>query len=309
MLAKQVPIRARAGNKIQRKPGERIFDAANLVFFVLLTFLMVYPFWNMVVISFVDYGDYVRNPFMVWPTSPTIQAYQFIFSSNELLNSMAVTILVTAVGTALNMFVTVGAAYALSKKELPFRDFLLSAFLFTMFFSGGLVPYYILVRQQLQMADTLWVMILPVLVNVWNLIIIKNFFVSLPASLEESARIDGANDITILLYIIVPISMPVIATFLLFYGVERWNEWYQASLFIRDKSLYPLQLLLREIVVRNVDISSMVEGYQATQGNRFVHNEAIKMASIVVATTPIVIVYPFLQKYFAKGVMVGAIKS
>ncbi|MDR3121643.1 MAG: carbohydrate ABC transporter permease [Clostridiales bacterium] len=297
------------GSYFQKSAGERIFDAVNVLFFTVLTFVMVFPFWNMLVISFVDYGDYVKNPFMVWPRNPTIQAYKFIFSSDELLNSMWVTVIVTVCGTALNMLVTLGAAYALSKKELPFRNFLLSMFLFTMFFSGGLVPYYVLVRQQLQMADTLWVMVLPVLVNIWNLIIIKNFFVNLPASLEESARIDGANDITILLWIVIPVSMPVIATFILFYGVERWNEWYQASLFIRDKALYPLQLLLREIVVRNVDISSMVEGYQATEGNRFVHNEAIKMASIVVATIPIVAVYPFLQKYFAKGVMIGAIKA
>lgn len=298
-----------ASNAIKRTVGEKVFDSVNIFILVLLTFVMVFPFWNMVVISFVDYGDYVKNPFMLWPTNPTIEAYRFIFSSNELLNSMLITVIVTVLGTAMNMAVTVGAAYALSKQDMPFRNALLSLFLFTMFFSGGLVPYYILIRQQLHLADSIWVMILPVLLNVWNLIIIKNFFVGLPVSLEESARIDGANDMTILLRIVIPISMPVIATFILFYGVERWNEWYQASLFIREKSLYPLQLLLREIVVRNVDISSMVEGYQATMGNKFVHNEAIKMASIVVATVPIVAVYPFLQKHFAKGVMVGAIKS
>ena len=205
------------------------------------------------------------------------------------------------------MICSVTGAYALSKRRMPGRNIFLTLILVTMFFNGGIVPNFLLIKD-LGIYDTIWSMILPTMINAWYLIIMKNYFTGLPEALEESARIDGANDIKILFQIILPISMPIIATFTLFYGVDRWNEWWNAMMYINDTRKYPLQLLLRNLIVKNFSSASMATAY-AQDSADFVAKENIKMATAVVAIVPITLVYPFLQKYFAKGVMVGAIKS
>lgn len=283
------------------------FTVFNYTFFVIIALLMIFPLWNVIIISLTDYQEYVANPLMLFPKEITMEAYDYIFANDDLLTSLKVTVTVTLVGTIGSMAISVAGAYALSKKRMPGRNLFLTLILITMFFNGGIVPNFLLVKD-LGIYDTIWSMIFPTMVNAWYLIIMKNYFTGLPEALEESARIDGANDLKILFRIILPISMPIIATFTLFYGVDRWNEWWNAMMYINDTRKYPLQLLLRNLIVKNFSSASMATAY-AQNSAEFVAKENIKMATAVVAILPITVVYPFLQKYFAKGVMVGAIKS
>lgn len=284
-----------------------LFSTLNYAFFVLISLVMLFPLWNVIVISLTDYREYVMNPLMLFPKQISWEAYNYIFSNNELLLALRVSVLTTLSGTAINMAVSVACAYALSKRHMPGRNLFLTLILFTMFFNGGIIPNFLLIKD-LGMYDTFWALILPNAINTWYLIIMKNYFANLPEALEESARIDGANDLIILFRIVLPISMPIIATFLLFYGVDRWNEWWSAMMYINDTKKYPLQLMLRNLIVMNFSSASMATSY-AQDNASFVAKENIKMATAVVAVVPIAVVYPFLQKYFAKGVMVGAIKS
>ena len=284
-----------------------LFSTLNYAFFVLISLVMLFPLWNVIVISLTDYREYVMNPLMLFPKQISWEAYNYIFSNNELLLALRVSVLTTLSGTAISMAVSVACAYALSKRHMPGRNLFLALILFTMFFNGGIIPNFLLIKD-LGMYDTFWALILPNAINTWYLIIMKNYFANLPEALEESARIDGANDLIILFRIVLPISMPIIATFLLFYGVDRWNEWWSAMMYINDTKKYPLQLMLRNLIVMNFSSASMATSY-AQDNASFVAKENIKMATAVVAVVPIAVVYPFLQKYFAKGVMVGAIKS
>lgn len=284
-----------------------LFSVLNYSFFVIVSLLMVFPLWNVIVISFTDYQEYVVNPLMLFPKNISLEAYRYIFANNDLLISLRITVMVTLIGTVSSMLFSITGAYALSKRRMPGRNLFLTLILVTMFFNGGIVPNFLLVKD-LGIYDTIWSMILPTMINTWYLIIMKNYFAGLPEALEESARIDGANDIKILFQIVLPISMPIIATFTLFYGVDRWNEWWNAMMYINDTRKYPLQLLLRNLIVKNFSSASMATAY-AQDSADFVAKENIKMATAVVAIVPITVVYPFLQKYFAKGVMVGAIKS
>lgn len=284
-----------------------LFSTLNYAFFVLISLVMLFPLWNVIVISLTDYREYVMNPLMLFPKQISWEAYNYIFSNNELLLALRVSVLTTLSGTAISMAVSVACAYALSNRHMPGRNLFLTLILFTMFFNGGIIPNFLLIKD-LGMYDTFWALILPNAINTWYLIIMKNYFANLPEALEESARIDGANDLIILFRIVLPISMPIIATFLLFYGVDRWNEWWSAMMYINDTKKYPLQLMLRNLIVMNFSSASMATSY-AQDNASFVAKENIKMATAVVAVVPIAVVYPFLQKYFAKGVMVGAIKS
>ena len=284
-----------------------LFSTLNYAFFVLISLVMLFPLWNVIVISLTDYREYVMNPLMLFPKQISWEAYNYIFSNNELLLALRVSVLTTLSGTAISMAVSVACAYALSKRHMPGRNLFLTLILFTMFFNGGIIPNFLLIKD-LGMYDTFWALILPNAIYTWYLIIMKNYFANLPEALEESARIDGANDLIILFRIVLPISMPIIATFLLFYGVDRWNEWWSAMMYINDTKKYPLQLMLRNLIVMNFSSASMATSY-AQDNASFVAKENIKMATAVVAVVPIAVVYPFLQKYFAKGVMVGAIKS
>ena len=284
-----------------------LFSTLNYAFFVLISLVMLFPLWNVIVISLTDYREYVMNPLMLFPKQISWEAYNYIFSNNELLLALRVSVLTTLSGTAISMAVSVACAYALSKRHMPGRNLFLTLILFTMFFNGGIIPNFLLIKD-LGMYDTFWALILPNAINTWYLIIMKNYFANLPEALEESARIDGANDLIILFRIVLPISMPIIATFLLFYGVDRWNEWWSAMMYINDTKKYPLQLMLRNLIVMNFSSASMATSY-AQDNASFVAKENIKMATAVVAVVPIAVVYPFLQKYFAKGVMVGAVKG
>ena len=293
-------------NRSHRIKKISAFEVINYTFFTLVCIAMLFPLWNVILISFTDYRDYVLNPLMIFPGKITLEAYKYIFATDELLQSLFVTIKITLGGTAISMFISVPGAYTLSKKSLPGRSILNTMVIFTLFFNGGIIPNFLLIKK-LNLYNTLWALIIPMAINTWYLLIMRSYFSQLPSSLEESARIDGANDFTILYRIIVPISKPIIATFILFYGVERWNEWWHAMMYINDTKKYPLQLLLRNMIVQNYASAQMASQYRSSAS--FVSKENIKMATAVVATVPIVIVYPFLQKHFAKGILVGSIKG
>lgn len=284
------------------------FDYINIVFFIILGIIMMFPFWNVFVTSIVTEGEFYSTPFILWPKEVTFRWYEFIFANDKLITSFFVTVFVTVVGTIYSLFLTTTLAYGLSKKSLPGRNFFLTMIIITMFFDGGLIPYYMLIRN-LGFVNKIWVMIIPTGVNVWYFTLIKSFFNQIPVSLEESAKIDGASELRIFRSIILPLSKPTLATFALFYGVAYWNLWYPAMLYITDQKLFPLQLILRKIIVQSDKPASLLQAYSQTAGTTVIFEEGVKMATVMVATLPIVLVYPFLQKYFVKGIMLGSVKG
>jgi putative aldouronate transport system permease protein len=247
----------------------------------------------------------------LWPKRTTILAYQFIFSSDEIFNAAKNTVFITLVGTFLSIFVTLMLSYGLSKSFLPGGKLIHRLILLTMFLYSGLIPFFLLVRN-LRLTNNIMVNIFPEMVSLWNYLVIRSFFRQLPSSLEEAAIIDGAGWFTVFSRVVLPLSMPVIATFTLFYAVGYWNTWYNSMLFCDKNSLQTLQLLLRRMIVTNENMEKIRSNLVNVMGPGFramLYNESVKMACVVVATVPILVVYPFLQKYFAKGVMIGAIKG
>jgi putative aldouronate transport system permease protein len=286
-----------------------MFSIGNIVFFVILGLVMVFPLYKVFITSIITVGEYYASPLVLWPKEPTIESYRFIFATDEILTAARVTAIITLLGTFLSMLVTLTLAYALSKSFLPGGKFIHRMILVTMFLDSGLIPFFLMVRS-LGLNNNILVNIIPVLVSLWNYLVIRSFFKQLPQSLEEAALIDGAGWFTVFFRIVVPLSMPVIATFTLFYAVGYWNTWWNAMLFCNDKNLQTLQLFLRRLVVTNDAMDSIRTSYAELPGARSaVYNESIKMACCVIATFPILVVYPFLQKHFAKGVMIGAIKG
>ena len=300
--AKEIPApRTKKANRIQKFNA---FDAVLLILLTLLGLMIVYPFYNTILVSLVPQADYTRNPFMLWPERITWESYQFVFDSPLLLNSMGNSVKLALVGTVYNMILTVLMAYAFTK-PIPGRNFFRFYMVFTMYFGGGLVPFYLLIKA-LGLIDSFWVMVLPSGISVTYMLIIFSNMSALPKELEESAQLDGATDIKILFSIILPLTLPILATFSLYYMVERWNEWYNAMLFLKDTARWPLQLTLRNIISSANFIST-----QAMTGDVRppTYGEGIKMACIVVTVFPLMAVYPFLQRYFLTGLTLGAVKG
>lgn len=300
--AKEIPApRTKKANRIQKFNA---FDAVLLILLTLLGLMIVYPFYNTILVSLVPQADYTRNPFMLWPERITWESYQFVFDSPLLLNSMGNSVKLALVGTVYNMILTVLMAYAFTK-PIPGRNFFRFYMVFTMYFGGGLVPFYLLIKA-LGLIDSFWVMVLPSGISVTYMLIISSNMSALPKELEESAQLDGATDIKILFSIILPLTLPILATFSLYYMVERWNEWYNAMLFLKDTAGWPLQLTLRNIISSANFIST-----QAMTGDVRppTYGEGIKMACIVVTVFPLMAVYPFLQRYFLTGLTLGAVKG
>ncbi|MFI3200115.1 MAG: carbohydrate ABC transporter permease [Eubacteriales bacterium] len=292
--------------KIKKKERVTIFDIFLYILFGVLAVLTIYPFYNVVIISFSNtIASATYSPYLL-PYVIDLTAYKTILMDSAFVSALTTTLFVTIVGTTLNMTFSVVAAYVLSKKELLGRNFMLTAILFTMLFSGGMIPSYLVIKD-LGLVNNIWVMILPSLINTYYLIIMKNYFASLPVSLAEAARIDGANEFVILIKIYLPVSAPFMATFSLFYMVERWNEWWLAFIYINDQAIKPLQIYLREILVSfNSQLSTQAQSMLMGQK---VFVQSIQMAAIIVTMLPIVCVYPFVQKYFVKGIMIGSIKE
>lgn len=279
----------------------------EVIIYLILTFLaviMVIPFIYVIAASFAKESEIQTRPIFLWPNEPTFAAYEEVFDMSNMgptvIRSLIVSVLVTVIGTLINLFFTTTMAYGLSRSDLKGKKFLLNMVLFTMVVNGGMIPTFLLVKS-LGMYDTYSALILPGAISAYNMLIVRNFFIELPRELEEAASIDGCSDIGIFVKIALPLSMPCLATFGLFYAVGHWNNYFGALLYLDDQKKYPFQLVLRNIVMQSQDTSS--------NADQELPSDTLKMASIVIGTVPILCVYPFLQKHFAAGVMVGAVKG
>ena len=288
--------------------GSRIFDVCHYLLVTLVAITTIIPFIYIIGASFATEYEIATRPMFFIPQDVSFNAYRYIFSSNKILRGFGNSILITVCGTAINLFFTVTMAYALSKTRLRGRNFFLNMVIFSMFFSGGMIPGYIVIANILNLKNTYWSVLLPGAISAYNMMIVKNFFQGIPQELEESASIDGCTDLGVLWKIVLPLSLPVLATFGLFYAVGHWNAYFGAMIYMTGaKEKWPLQVLLRELII----MSNGTAGDMANMDADFVQppEQSIKMAVIVVSTVPIMCVYPFLQKYFVKGVMVGALKG
>lgn len=303
---------AKPKTKVKHSLGSRIFDVCNVAFFVIIALIMLFPFWNIIVISLTSNGEFMSKPFILFPEAPTLEAYKYIFSTPLFPRSYGITLIITISGTFLSTLVTSMLAYGLSKSTIRGYKFFMIYLLITMFFSGGLIPSYYNITKTLNLSNNLLALILPGSVSVFNFIVIRSFFKQLPVSLEESAKIDGANDFVILFKIIYPLSIPALATIAMFVAVGLWNSWFSAQLYMRNEKLYPLQLIIRNYVVRSAKPADMqnIEGLRDAAGKRLYLNETgVKMACAIASTLPLLVIYPFIQKYFEKGVTLGAVKG
>ncbi len=289
------------GNKIGQKTW---FDYINLVFTFLFALVILYPFYNSVLVSFTPQADYIKTPFMFFPKTLTLDSYYIVFESRVIFTGMGVTVLVTLLGVVYNMVLTVLLAYCFNK-EFPGKKFILYAIIFTMYFSGGLIPYYLLIKD-MNLMDKISSMILPTGVSIAYMTVMRKYFSALPEELEESAKIDGASEVVTLFQIILPLAMPMVVTFMLYYGIERWNEWWNGMLFIKSPFKQPLQLVLRGIIQST---GSQVMSSHLQEAGIVPFTDGVKMASIVVTMLPVMCVYPFLQKYFVQGLAIGAVKG
>jgi putative aldouronate transport system permease protein len=291
----------RKKNNITR--GGRVFNVINGTLLIIIALVCFLPFVNVISSSFASTQEVVSRRFILFPHTFSLDAYRYILSTPTLFKSLAVSIGVTGIGTLVSMVLTSLMAYGLSRRYLAGRNILNFMVVFTMLFSGGMIPTFLVVKA-FGLIDSYWSLILPVAINAFNLIIMRNFFQALPDSLEESAKMDGCSDFGVFLKIMLPLAMPSIATISLFYAVTYWNTYMTAILYINDSTKWPIQVLLRQIVI----VSS---GMQAEGSSVDVVPPAqtIKMAVIVIATVPMLIAYPFVQKYFVKGALVGSVKG
>lgn len=289
-----------------RKKGLRSIKPIDVVVFLFVTgfvLLILIPFINVVMISLTTEKEYLQTPILLFPKQPTFQNYKQLFESGTVLNGYKISFLILLIGVPLDLFLTSTLAYALSQKGFPGRKAVLVFILFTMLFNGGIVPLYLVVKQ-LGLTNSILSVVFTQAISTYNMILMLNYFSSLPVSLLESARLDGAGEWKILWRIVLPLSMPIIATMLLFYSVARWNEWYQAMLFIRSIDKSPLQTVLRRIIMDSMNTDLLQSG--DLDAVRF--STAIKMSAVMVTMVPVMCIFPFLQKHFVKGVMIGAIK-
>ena len=288
---------------------ETSFAVFNYIFMTLLCIICIYPLWYVLVASLSDpVLLYMQRGILVWPLGEwSIRGYQLVMENPNIPLGFRNTLIYLGVGTFINMLITTMAAYGLSRKDCYWNGKIMKLIAFTMYFAGGLIPFYLMVKN-MNLLDTYSGIILPVMVNTWNLIVMRTAFAGIPDSLEESARLDGANDWTILWRIFFPLAQATIAVIALFYSVGWWNNWFNPSIFLSSKSKYPLQLVLREILLKN-DTSAMTQVGSIGQSQQEQYRMLVKYCTIIVATVPILIVYPFLQRYFVKGVMVGSIKG
>jgi putative aldouronate transport system permease protein len=284
--------------------GSRVFDVLNVVLLLGLVAITVLPLLYVLAGSFASEAEIDSRPFFLWPEKFATDAYDYMFGTDIFIRALLTTICVTAVGTLIQVGLTLTMAYPLSKRHLPGRVMVINLVIFTLVFSGGMIPTYLVVRD-LGLLDSYWALILPLAINPFYLLIVKSFFQELPEALEEAARIDGCNELGVFWRIVLPLSKPVIATFSLFYAVGIWNDYMSPLLYINDESKWTLQVLVRQFTAPNADTANML----GTQSSAFFPEQGLKFAIIVLATVPILLVYPFLQKHFAKGVMIGSVKE
>lgn len=282
------------------------FIGANIVILLLLSLVTAYPILYVLFASLSNPAEFMAHEgLLLKPIGFSLEAYKLVLENRLITGGYLNTIIIVVSGVTINLFMTSLGAYFLSRKDVLWRNAIMMFIVFTMFFSGGLVPYYLTVKA-LHLDNTLLALIIPTAISTFNLILMRTSFMNIPEEIVESSVLDGASHLTILFRIFLPLSLPVVAVMVLYYGVGHWNAWFNAMLFIRDRDLYPLQLVLRDILVQN-DTESMLIGSDSF--DKGLVAETIKYAVIIVATVPILALYPFLQKYFVKGMMIGALKG
>lgn len=294
--------------KIKQSRGDLAFDIVNTVLLVLIMLVILYPLYFIVIASLSDPLEVLAGKVILYPKNFSVDAYGMVFKDGNIMTGYRNTLFYTVFGTAINIALSVLAAYPLSRRDFVGKKFFTMVLTITMFFSGGMIPLYLTVSS-LGLLDTIWAILLPGAISVWNVVIIRTYFqTSIPFELTEAAMVDGATNFQLLFRVILPLSTPVIAVMVLFYGVAHWNAFFNALIYISSKQLYPLQLVLRSILIQNTPSDEMMADLD-NAASRQLLAETIKYALIVVATAPIIAVYPFLQKYFVKGIMVGAVKG
>jgi putative aldouronate transport system permease protein len=288
--------------------GDVLLDVIKITFLTFVTVVTLYPFLNIIAISFNDAIDAVRGGIHLWPRQFSLASYQQIFNNRAFMNSIWVTVARTAIGTPISLLVCSAAAFAFSRKELFGRKWLSLLFIFTMYFSGGMIPTYMVIRS-LGLLDNFWVFIWPMALNVYNIILIRSYIDSLPDSLIEAARIDGANDIRIYFTIVLPLIKPILLTVGLFVAVAHWNSWFDAFLYTSSQQLKPMQSILVEILNQFQTGGSITQQMSQAAAGRSITPDSIRMAATVVSTLPIIMVYPFISKFIVKGMLIGGVKD
>lgn len=298
---------------VKESGRDKVFLICNYIYVFLAFIVVAYPVIYMISASISDPKLVGSGEMWLWPKGITFEGYKRVFQNSSIWTGYGNTILYTVVGTSINLFVTLPAAYALSRKDFMGRNFFMGMFLVTMFFGGGLVPSYLLIKE-LGMVNTIWAIVIPSAASIWNIIVARTFFQSsIPKELQEAAQIDGCTNLRLFVKIILPLSMPIIAVMALFYGVGNWNSYFSALIYLNDAAKYPLQLVLRQILVLQ-EMSAQGGGVIDASSASALNNKAeiaalVKYAVIIVATAPIIAVYPFLQRYFVQGVMIGSVKG
>ena len=290
-----------------RRKKFKVFDVVNILLMICLVLVTFYPMYHVVVASFSNpiLLKSHTGPLLTILGKPTLEGYKKTLSNVSLLTGFKNTLFYVIVGTTIQVLMTSLGAFVLTRKNFMPRKIVMKLIVFTMFFQGGLIPLFFVIRDT-GLYNTIWVSSIPYAVSAYNLIIMKSFFESIPEALEEAATLDGANDFTVLMRFILPLSKPVIAVMILYYGVSQWNSWYPAAMFTRDRTVYPLQMILREILIDNKSVAAE-SGIAEIEES--LSSELVQYCTILVSTVPILIIYPFLQKYFEKGVMIGGVKG
>ena len=287
--------------------GSRLFDGVNILLLLLLTLLFLYPMWYVLMGSFSDpFTLFTNNEILLIPKGFSLKGYEQVFKNPNIFIGYRNTLMYVAFGTVANVLVTALGAYVLSRPDLMLRKVFTVMVVFTMYFSGGLIPTFLVVKG-VGLYNSPLAIVLPTLVGTWNMIVMRTSFKAIPASLVESAKLDGANDLTILFRIILPCAKATVAVIVLYYAVGYWNSWFNAMIYLKDKSLYPLQLFLREILLANTSNGATASGFE--ESDMLYLEDVMRYATIIVSTLPILCVYPFCQKYFMKGVMLGSVKE
>ena len=291
-----------------RTPGEWILDIFKVLFLTVVAVATVYPFWNVFIVSINDATDAVRGGLYLWPRVFSLQSYQNILTRSDFQHSILITVARTVIGTPLAVLCTAMAAYSLSRKELVAGKFWNLLFVFTMYFGGGQVPYY-MVLKGLGLLDNFWVFIFPLIRSVYNMILIKSYIASMPESLFEAVKIDGGNDLVIFFRFVLPLAKPILMTVALFVAINQWNSWFDANLYTSSENLKPMQSKLVEILNQYQTGATTSQQMSNAKTGVTVTADSIRMAATMVATLPIIMIYPFIQKYFVKGIMLGAVKG
>ncbi len=301
----QAPRRA-----IRESRGDQLFTVVNYLILAIILLLVLYPLIYIVSASFSDARAVTSGRVWLWPVDPSLAGYEAIFKNKFLVSGFANSLFYTVAGTLINVVLTVLAAYPLSRPDLPYRRTITFLFYFTTLFSGGLIPTYLVVRD-LGMLDTRWAMLLPGALSIWNVLIMRTYFQStIPQEIYEAAQLDGCDDFTYLRKVVLPLSGPILAVIALFYAIGHWNSYFNALIYLQSKELWPLQLVLREILIENQVDASMLAGLDPQQmAIRQQLRELLKYSLIVVATMPLLLVYPFVQRHFVKGILLGSVKG